>query len=145
MLIVDFGLSIAFATILIPALTGLNTALNPTETLKVTPEQATWLGMSIHLNFKFHWFLRLISNSLVFTCLASVTVIFQPLGGILTGFTEPLGRKKALICVNIPYAIAWILLYYAKDLSMIYAAFALLGLGIGLMEAPIFTYIGEIW
>lgn len=74
-----------------------------------------------------------------------MTVIFQPIGGVLTGFTEPMGRKKALICVNIPYAIAWLLLYYSASLTMIYVAFALLGLGIGLMEAPIFTYIGEIW
>lgn len=43
-----------------------------------------------------------------------------------------------------PYVIAWIVLYYAKSLSMIYVSFVLLGLGIGLMEAPIFTYIGEI-
>lgn len=45
LLIVDFGLSIAFATILIPALTGLNNALNPNETLTITPDQVTWLGM----------------------------------------------------------------------------------------------------
>lgn len=57
---------------------------------------------------------------------------------------EPLGRKLALICVNIPYMCGWILLYYANSISMIYAAFVLHGLGIGLMEAPIMTYIGEI-
>lgn len=40
----DFGLSIAFATILIPALMGLNPALNPNETLSISAEEATWLG-----------------------------------------------------------------------------------------------------
>lgn len=77
---------------------------------------------------------------------ASIVTIAQPLGSIFSGFlTEPLGRKKALICVNVPYAIGWIMLYYANSLTVINIAFALLGLGIGLMEAPIFTYIGEIW
>ncbi|XP_031635122.1 facilitated trehalose transporter Tret1-like isoform X2 [Contarinia nasturtii] len=114
-----FGLSIAFSTILIPALFGLNPALNPNETLSITPDEATWLG--------------------------SITVICQPIGGVLSGFlTEPLGRKMALICVNIPYVVAWILLYYANSLMMIYISFGLLGTGLGLMEAPIFTYIGEI-
>lgn len=55
-----------------------------------------------------------------------------------------MGRKLALICVNIPYVVAWILLYYAQSLNMIYISFMLLGIGLGLMEAPIFTYIGEI-
>ncbi|XP_055325703.1 facilitated trehalose transporter Tret1-like isoform X2 [Sitodiplosis mosellana] len=119
MLIVDFGLSIAFSTILIPALSGLNPALNPNETLTITPDEATWL--------------------------ASITVICQPIGGFTSGFlTEPLGRKYALIMVNIPYVIAWIMLYYANSLTMIYISFVLLGIGLGLMEAPIFTYIGEI-
>lgn len=44
LIIVDFGLSIAYSTILIPALTGLNSAHNPDETLSITPDQATWLG-----------------------------------------------------------------------------------------------------
>lgn len=54
-----------------------------------------------------------------------------------------MGRKLALICVNIPYVVAWILLYYAQSLNMIYISFMLLGIGLGLMEAPIFTYIGK--
>lgn len=46
--------------------------------------------------------------------------------------------------VNVPYAIAWIMLYFAQDLIMIYCAFACLGIGIGIMESPIFVYIAEI-
>lgn len=62
-------------------------------------------------------------------------MIAQPFGSLASGFlTEPLGRKRALICVNLPYAIGWVLLYYADTLATIYAAFTLLGLGIGLME-----------
>lgn len=43
-LIFDYGLSFGFVTILIPALTGLNSVINSHEALTVTPDQATWLG-----------------------------------------------------------------------------------------------------
>lgn len=108
LLIVEFGLTLSFSTILISALSGLNPTLNPNETLSITPDQSVWI--------------------------ASMTMIFQPVGAVLTGFTEPLGRKRSLILVNIPYAIAWIMLYFAQDLIMIYGAFAWLGIGIGVME-----------
>lgn len=107
LLIVEFGLAISFSTVLISALSGLNPTLNPNEILSITPEQSTWI--------------------------ASITMISQPFGAFLTGFTEPLGRKRALIIVNIPYAIAWIMLYFAQDLTTIYIAFAWLGIGIGVI------------
>lgn len=50
-----------------------------------------------------------------------------------------------MILVNIPYAIGWSILYQATEVWQIYVAFALLGLAIGLMEAAVFTYVGEIW
>lgn len=108
LLIVDLGLAISFSTILISALSGLNPTLNPNETLSITPDESAWI--------------------------ASMAMIFQPIGAFLTGFIEPLGRKRSLILVNIPYAIAWIMLYFAQDMIMIYSAFALLGIGIGVME-----------
>lgn len=43
-LLLDLGLSIAFPTIVIPALMGLNNALNPDETVHLTAVQASWLG-----------------------------------------------------------------------------------------------------
>lgn len=58
---------------------------------------------------------------------------------------DSLGRKWAMIVVNIPFAIAWLLLYRASDVSMIFVAITLMGLAIGLMESPVITYIGEIW
>lgn len=96
---------ISFSTILIAGLTGLNDQNNPNETLSITPAQSTWI--------------------------ASITMIFQPIGGFLTGFTEPLGRKKALILVNVLYFLAWLLFYFAQDLIMIYSAFAWMGIAIG--------------
>lgn len=43
-LLFNYGLAVTFPTILIPALTGLNTKLNPNETLRITPDESTWLG-----------------------------------------------------------------------------------------------------
>lgn len=58
---------------------------------------------------------------------------------------EPLGRKRAMFIVNIPHVIAWIMMYRATSIFEVFAANVLLGLGVGLMEAPIITYVGEIW
>lgn len=44
LLIVELGVTMAFPSIVIPALTGLNQNLNPNETLHMTPVQASWLG-----------------------------------------------------------------------------------------------------
>lgn len=72
-------------------------------------------------------------------------MIVLPFGSVASGFlTETVGRKKAMIFVNAPFAIGWIVLYYSKTLMSIYAAFVFHGLAMGLLEAPIFSYIGEI-
>lgn len=71
--------------------------------------------------------------------------ILQPIGSVFSGLiSEPLGRKKAMILVNIPHIIAWTMLYFTTSLEEIYIAATLLGLGIGFMEAPVLTYVGEI-
>lgn len=44
LILVTFGLAIHFSTILIPALSGLNSQLNPNEILSITVEEATWIG-----------------------------------------------------------------------------------------------------
>lgn len=44
LLLFEFGLSMAFPTILIPALSGLNEKYEISENLLVTPTTATWLG-----------------------------------------------------------------------------------------------------
>jgi MFS family permease len=108
----------ALPTIVIPALRGLKNRA-PDETLFFTAVQASWFG--------------------------SIAYICQPVGSVLSGIVlEPLGRKKSMILVNIPHIIAWFMLYFAGSLEEIYIAAVLLGLGIGFMEAPIVTYVGEI-
>lgn len=64
--------------------------------------------------------------------------ICQPIGSVLSGVVlEQLGRKRGMMIVNIPHIIAWIMMYYAKDLQTLFMADLLLGLGIGFMEAPV--------
>lgn len=114
------GLSVAFPTIVIPALLGLNNANNPNETVQLTAVQASWLG--------------------------SIAYVCEPIGSIVSGWiSEPLGRKRAMLLVNIPHLIAWLMMYNSTTLWEIFVANILLGLGVGLMEAPILTYVGEIW
>ncbi|XP_050680042.1 facilitated trehalose transporter Tret1-like isoform X2 [Leptidea sinapis] len=54
------------------------------------------------------------------------------------------GRKNAMFLVNIPHLVAWTLMYFANDLPTLFIANGLLGLGTGVMEAPINSYVGEI-
>lgn len=71
--------------------------------------------------------------------------ICQPIGSILSGvIVEKLGRKRAMIVVNFPHIVAWVMLYFAKNLETVFIANLLLGLGVGFMEAPVITYLGEI-
>jgi len=118
MLILDLGMAISFPTIAIPALRGTKNR-DPDEFLVFDDHQASWF--------------------------ASIAYICQPIGSLLSGVVlEQLGRKKAMMIVNIPHIVAWLMLFYAKDLTMLFAADVLLGLGIGFMEAPVLTYVGEI-
>lgn len=76
---------------------------------------------------------------------ASIAYICQPIGSVLSGVVlEQLGRKRAMMIVNVPHIVAWLMLYYATNLKMLFMADILLGLGIGFMEAPVLTYVGEI-
>lgn len=153
LLIVDLGLTMAFPSIVIPALTGLNQSLNPNEMLHMTPVQASWLG-KCHFYCKYvpkYTWNTFLFNSIQlyfkqFLLTASVSFIGQPIGSIFSGLlTEPLGRRRAMLLVNIPHIIAWVMLSTAESLEVTYVAFALLGMGVGLMEAPIMTYLSEIW
>ncbi|KAG5680532.1 hypothetical protein PVAND_010037 [Polypedilum vanderplanki] len=118
LLLLDLGMAVSFPTIVIPALRGLKEH-DSNDILSFTAEQASWF--------------------------ASIAFIFQPIGSVASGIVlEPLGRKKSMILVNIPHIIAWSMLHYASSLTELYIAAILLGLGVGFMEAPIITYVGEI-
>lgn len=40
----SMGLSLAFPTILVPAVLGLSNVINPNESLHMTADEASWLG-----------------------------------------------------------------------------------------------------
>lgn len=63
---------------------------------------------------------------------------------IVFTFLDLIGRKRTMMLTNLPLLIAWILLYRATSTWEIFIANALLGLGSGIMEAPVIAYIGEI-
>lgn len=120
LLLIDLGLACAFSTIVIPVLTGIQTEhRESSEILHFTAAQSSWFGSMVYLT--------------------------QPIGAIASGWiTEAIGRKKAMLLVNVPHIVAWSMFYYASSLTEMFVAGVLLGLGIGLMESPILTYVGEI-
>lgn len=111
----------------------------------ITTRTTSWIA--IHRTFRyFHivieWFYKTKQPLIP----GSISYLFKLFGSILSGWiTEPIGRKRAMFIVNTPHLIAWTLLHYSSTLFEIYAAHALFGFGVGLMEAPIVTYVGEIW
>lgn len=60
-------------------------------------------------------------------------------------WSDSLGRKRSMIAVNVPFAIAWFMMYNATTVWEIFVANSLMGLAVGLMQSPVITYIGEIW
>lgn len=119
LILLDIGLALGFPTVLISALTS---------------SQDTQLDDQLHLDHgQASWF-------------ASLIYISQPVGCIISGWlTDLLGRKNAMILVNVPHIGAWLLIHFATGVNEIYTAAVILGLGIGVMETPVVTYIGEIW
>lgn len=120
LILVDIGLALGFPTIVIPALSLAQQSRPSAEVLHFDESQASWFG------------------SVIFIC--------QPLGSIISGWlTDWLGRRRAMLLVNVPHIVAWLMLYSATSVAEMYAAGIILGLGIGVMETPVVTYIGEIW
>uniref|UniRef100_A0A1B0CIY0 Putative sugar transporter n=1 Tax=Lutzomyia longipalpis TaxID=7200 RepID=A0A1B0CIY0_LUTLO len=96
MLMIHVGLSATFPTIAIPPLLG-TVESKEEEIFHFTPEEASWFG------------------SLAFIC--------TPIGSILSGWvTEPIGRKNAMILVNLPHIAAWLILHFATSVHHMYLA-----------------------
>nr|CAD7573352.1 unnamed protein product [Timema californicum] len=74
-----------------------------------------------------------------------ISLLCQPVGSVISGvLLERLGRKRSLLLVNIPPVVAWLLFYFARSKDTMFAAGAVMGFGMGFMEAPIVTYVAEI-
>lgn len=71
--------------------------------------------------------------------------IAQPVGNLLSGLlSEPFGRKLSMYLGSIAHIIAYCLFYVGSSISMIFVAFTLLGIGVGITEAPNNQYLGEV-
>lgn len=68
----------------------------------------------------------------------SINLICVPLGCLLSGIvTQPIGRKKSMQLVNLPFLAAWLLFHFASSTELLYLALCLTGFGGGLLEAPV--------
>ncbi|XP_069690852.1 facilitated trehalose transporter Tret1-like isoform X1 [Periplaneta americana] len=121
-LILGYGMTLGFPTIVIPSLYHHDdnvTDVREKDTLSLTEDQISWFG--------------------------SINLICVPLGCLVSGtITQPLGRKKSMMLVNIPFIVAWIMFHYSSNVGMLYASLVLTGTGGGLLEAPVLTYVAEI-
>jgi len=76
---------------------------------------------------------------------ASIPYICQPVGSVMSGIlVQVFGRKRSLILVNVPFLAGWLLVCTANTFEQLVAAQVILGVTIGLCEAPLNTYYGEI-
>lgn len=84
-----------------------------------------------------------IFNIIILNSIGSVNYVVEPLGSVMSALiTDVLGRRRTMQLVNVPLIIAWFMMYNATSVTEIFIADILLGLGVGLMESPIITYIG---
>lgn len=57
---------------------------------------------------------------------------------------DMLGRKLSLIITEVPALLGWLLIFYAKDVRMIYVGRFFTGLGSGMVGAPARVYTSEV-
>ncbi|PSN58488.1 hypothetical protein C0J52_00818, partial [Blattella germanica] len=77
--------------------------------------------------------------------LSSIAYICQPFGSLSSGFlVEWLGRRRFMMLLNIPFLTGWLLMCFAPSFPVLVLASVIIGITIGLTEAPINSYIGEV-
>lgn len=87
-------------------------------------------------------FVKYISILIILATLAHVA---HPIGGVVSGpINDKIGRRKAIMLVNIPLTMSWIILGFSHSFPLICLLFTLVGFCFGLMEAPTLTYVSEI-
>ncbi|XP_055642354.1 proton myo-inositol cotransporter hmit-1.3-like isoform X2 [Toxorhynchites rutilus septentrionalis] len=119
-LLLGYGMTLGFPTIVIPAIQG-GEGRGPSieKDFTLSKEEISWLS--------------------------SINLICVPLGCLLSGaLAQPIGRRRAMQIVNIPMLISWLLFHFAADVHFLYCGLALAGFSGGLSEAPVLTYVAEI-
>lgn len=67
------------------------------------------------------------------TWIASLVTICLPIGSFIAGpLMDKFGRRSVALCTCIPFIFSWILMYFAKDVRLIYLARIVAGIGAGL-------------
>ncbi|XP_034488898.1 facilitated trehalose transporter Tret1 isoform X2 [Drosophila innubila] len=119
-LLFGYGMTLGFPTIVIPAIQGGE-------------------GRSDSHNGE------IVLNKDEISWFSSINLICVPLGCLFSGLlTQPLGKRRAMQFVNLPILAAWLMFHFSTRTEHLYAALCLAGLGGGLMEAPVLTYVAEI-
>ncbi|XP_011292199.1 facilitated trehalose transporter Tret1 isoform X2 [Musca domestica] len=112
-----YGMTLGFPTIVIPAIQG-GDGREPSD-IVLNKEQISWFS--------------------------SINLICVPMGCLFSGMlTQPIGKRRAMQIVNLPILASWLLFHFSTRTEHLYAALCLSGLGGGLMEAPVLTYVAEI-
>ncbi|XP_012549079.2 facilitated trehalose transporter Tret1-like isoform X1 [Bombyx mori] len=115
LLLLGYGMTLGFTTILIPAVEKPKEG----EVLYLEKSEISWIS--------------------------SINLIVVPLGCAVSGIvTTPIGRRRSMQVVNLPFFIAWLLFHFSTSTGHLYAALFLTGLAGGLLEAPVLTYVAEI-
>ncbi|XP_050307000.1 facilitated trehalose transporter Tret1 isoform X2 [Anthonomus grandis grandis] len=114
-LLFAFGMTLGFPTILIPSFSDSKSG----ERITLDQDAISWIS--------------------------SVNLLCVPLGCLLSGvITQPLGRRRAMQLVNIPFLAAWLLFHYATEPWHVFLALCITGFSGGLLEAPTLTYLAEV-
>lgn len=112
-----YGMTLGFPTIVIPAIQG-GEGREPSD-IVLNKDEISWFS--------------------------SINLICVPLGCLFSGiFSQPIGKRRAMQIVNLPILGSWLLFHFATCTEHLYAALCLAGIGGGLMEAPVLTYVAEI-
>ncbi|XP_049786162.1 facilitated trehalose transporter Tret1-like [Schistocerca cancellata] len=129
-LLLGYGMTLGFPTIVIPAVS--RRPLVAGDAGNATLGAAEEPGHLTLSDAELSWF-------------SSINLICVPLGCLLSGpLSTPIGRRPAMMLVNLPLAAAWLLFHFAQSVGMLYAGLALAGASGGLLEAPVLTYVAEI-
>lgn len=116
LLLLAYGMTLGFPTILIPSLSKANAK---DAKFSLEQEGISWIG--------------------------SISMICVPFGCLLSGvLTQPIGRKRSMQFLNIPLIFSWLLFYFSTEMWHVFLALIITGLAGGLLEAPVLTYVAEV-
>lgn len=89
--------------------------------------------------------LRKKNNLHFYRSAGSTAYLLKLCGGLLCGWiSDPIGRKKAMILVNVPVLVSWYYFYYSQSITELFVANSLLGFASGFLKIPCVTYVGEV-